>query len=454
MSLSAFRLAREVPYEVAAVSDGCSVTWRGLGRLVSGAIAEMERRGIGPGDRVLLEPRADLPSFVWIHAAIEVGVGLGLVHPHASPAQKEACRRRLTPRWMLPPSLPPAGALLPARELDPELPLAFAFTSGSTGEAKAAILSRRAMSAAAAASAARLGWCEDDRWLLSLPPAHVGGLSVIVRCLLGRRPVVLGGPRFSVGHLRRAVAQHRVTLMSLVPTMLYRLLEDGWTVPPHVRVVLVGGAATSVALLQRARRAGVPVAPTYGLTETCAQVATHWPPRADATDVGTPLPGVELRLRDGRIQVRGPTLMSGYVGQPAPWTADGFFETGDAGHLDAEGRLTVLGRHDEILISGGENVHPVVVEDALSVAEGIAQVVVFGVADVEWGQRVAVAVVSDLPDVTLRRRLLAAAAGLSRHERPRYLCRVREVPVLPSGKPDRRRLAREVEGQLEPLGTS
>lgn len=454
MPLSALALARDAADDVAAVADGRSITWAGLGRLVSGALAELDRRGVGPGDRIALEPRADLASFVWIHAAIEAGAGLVLLHPHASPAQKEARLRRLQPRWTAPAALPRRRAPRVPRDLDPALPLAFAFTSGSTGEAKAAILSRRAMSAAAAASAARLGWRDDDRWLLSLPPAHVGGLSVIVRCLSAGKPVVLGGARFSVGHLRRSVAQHRVTLLSLVPTMLHRLLEAGWTAPPHVRVVLVGGAAASAALLRRAHRAGVPVAPTYGLTETCAQVATQWPPRPGATDVGTPLPGVEVRLRGGRVQVRGPTLMSGYVGQPAPWTPDGFFETGDLGRVDAEGRLTILGRHDEVLVSGGENVHPVVVEGALAAAEGVAQVVAFGVPDEEWGQRIAVAVVSELPEPDLRAALLAASAGLSRHERPRYVCRVEDVPVLPSGKPDRRGLARRVQGRLQPLAPS
>jgi len=454
VGLSCLHLAREIPDEVAAVVDGRSVCWLGLGRLVSGALDELERRGIGPGDRVAIEPQADLASFVWMHAALEAGAGLVLIHPHASEAQKASRVRALAPRWVLPSALPAPARLRRSRRIDPELPLAFAFTSGTTGEAKAAILSRRAMGAAAAASAARLGWRTDDRWLLSLPPAHVGGLSVLVRCLDGRKPVVLGGSRFSVGHLQRTVAQHRVTLLSLVPTMLHRLLEAGWRAPAHVRVVLVGGAALSAASLRRARRAGLPVAPTYGLTETCAQVATQWPPRPGAADVGAPLTGVEVRLRGGRIQVRGPTLMTGYVGHPSPLTADGFFETGDLGRFDDEGHLTVLGRHDDVLVSGGENVHPAVVEEALSAARGVREVVVFGVADPEWGQRVAAAVVSELPSDALREALRAASASLSRHERPRYVCRVRELPLLPSGKPDRGAIARQASGRLEPMGGS
>ncbi|MEO0323240.1 MAG: AMP-binding protein, partial [Myxococcota bacterium] len=306
---------------------------------------------------------------------------------------------------------------------------------------------RRALVAAAEASAANLGWTPEDRWYLTLPPAHVGGLSVLLRCLLGCRAVVLGPPRFSPGATARDLAAHRITLTSLVPTMLHRLLHAGWRPPRSLRAVLLGGAPATASLLARAEAAGVPALPTYGATETCAQAATRAPgtPPTAAAGVGRPLAGVALRIVEGRVELRGPSLFDGYLGadgalDPAR-TADGWWPSGDLGTLDAAGQLHLRGRRADLIVTGGENVYPAEVEARLAEVLPGALAAVVGLADDEWGERVAVAF--EGTDERSARQALESAA-LVAHQRPRALALVPELPRTPAGKIDRgavRRLA-------------
>ncbi|MEM9074097.1 MAG: AMP-binding protein, partial [Myxococcota bacterium] len=284
---------------------------------------------------------------------------------------------------------------------------------------------------------------DDDRWLLSLPPAHVGGLSVITRCLLARKTLVLGEGA-DAETLARDITTHQVTLASLVPTMLYRLLATNWVPPAHLRVVLLGGAPASPSLCAKARGRGIPIAPTYGLTEACSQVATREPDTRDALDVGLPLSAIEVRLQDGVIQLRGEAMMDGYVGQ-AP-LGNAWFSTGDLGCFDEAGRLVVLGRADDRIITGGENVDPQQVELAFAEVSGLDEVCVFGVPDEEWGMRVAIAVVSSLTEDELRRAL--SSVSVAAYARPRVYARVDEMPRRGIGKRDRRALAQKVAERL------
>ncbi|HEY5927012.1 MAG TPA: AMP-binding protein [Kofleriaceae bacterium] len=301
------------------------------------------------------------------------------------------------------------------------------FTSGSTGPARGVVLSREALIANAEASAARLGWRDDDRWLCCLPLAHAGGLSIVIRCLLAGKPIVIG----DVSRIGEA------TLASLVPAQLAQLLGDpGWQPPPKLRAVLLGGAAAPPALIDAAVARGVPVLPTYGLTETFGQVATARVPG------GRPvaLPGVELvagtRELPAPIRIRGPMLAVRYLdGTPiAPELV-----SADLGFLDGD-ELYVLGRADDVLISGGENVHPTQIEAVLAATPGVREAVAFGVADAHWGQIVGVAIVVD---ATFDRARAFASwhAQLPPHARPRALAVVSELPRLPSGKLDRRSVA-------------
>ena len=244
------------------------------------------------------------------------------------------------------------------------------------------VLSRRAFVASAHASALNLGWAREDRWLTYLPLAHVGGLSVLTRCLLARSTAVLA-PGRGARQLAAAVERHRITLLSLVPSLLERLLalEPRWLLPDRVRAILVGGAALPDRLRYEAAARSWPVLATYGLTEACSQVTVqrYGGPGPREPGAGAALPGTEIRIVDGSIHIRGPTLFSGYL--PRDPQADpspaGWFDTGDLGTVDSAGRLSVLGRRDDMIVTGGENVSPSEVEAALLACPGVAAACVF-----------------------------------------------------------------------------
>ncbi|HPS79130.1 MAG TPA: fatty acid--CoA ligase family protein, partial [Thermoanaerobaculaceae bacterium] len=249
----------------------------------------------------------------------------------------------------------------------------------------------------------------------------------------------------------------RVTLVSLVAPMLGRLVEAG-EVLPSLRAVLLGGGPCPTGLVRAARAAGWPVLATYGLTETCSQVATQVPGEvADPDDVAAPpLPGVELRIAEGRIQVRGEMLMAGYFPRgrhDEPFTDDGFLATGDLGAIDGRGCLRVLGRADDLIVTGGENVSPVEVEEALLRCPGVTQALVFGAPTEPWGQVVAAALVPGQEGPLPGQRLGEALGGLAPFKRPRLVAWVPELPLGTNGKPDRRRAAAELRGALRPLAS-
>lgn len=320
-------------------------------------------------------------------------------------------------------------------------------TSGSTGTPRGVLLSAAALRASAEATAERLAG--PGRWLLALPVDHIAGLQVVVRSVLaGTAPTVLPPGRFRADRFAAAVAAATATpaggpwYTSLVPTQLVRLLEDAAATAALRRfdAVLVGGAATAGSLLDRAREAGVRVVTTYGMTETCGGCVYD----------GRPLDGVDARLDEtGRVWLAGPVLAVGYRGRP-DLDAEAFavdddgrrwLRTGDLGRL-ADGVLTVTGRADDVLVTGGVNVAPGPVEDLLTGLPGIREACVVGVPDAEWGQAV-VAVLVVGPDgppplADLRRhvadRLGAAAA-------PRRVVVVPALPLRGPGKPDRRAAA-------------
>jgi O-succinylbenzoic acid--CoA ligase len=318
------------------------------------------------------------------------------------------------------------------------------------------ILSRRAFAASAAASAAHLGWQADDRWLLAMPTAHVGGLSIVTRCLAARKTVVLDtSSRFDAAATALRLEAQRVTLLSLVPTMLHRLLrlDPPWQPPESLRAVLLGGAPASSDLLAEAAARRVPVLTTYGMTETCSQIATQeyatrWQNPRQNHGAGPPLPGVEARIVPrtagetvGEIQVRGAMVMDGYLEHPSPFTEDGWLATGDAGFLDEAGRLHPLGRQGEMILTGGENVYPAEVEGALLEHPAVAAACVVGIPDEEWGERVAALLVTkegiaSPTDPTFESWLKKRLAPF---RRPRLRRWVDALPLNPNGKVDRHR---------------
>lgn len=300
------------------------------------------------------------------------------------------------------------------------------FTSGTTGPPKGVRLTGLNLTAAASASAEHLGHGADDDWLLAMPLHHVGGLSIIVRQAFSGGSITML-PGFEAETFAEAM-HGEVTMVSVVPTMLARVLDFG----PFdgLRAVLVGGGPIPPGLLEDAVASGLPVLPTYGMTETFGQVATLRP-GASLAYKAHPLPGVDIRTdSDGQITVKGPMVSPGYVDQsdrPDPW-----FVTNDLGELDEEGALRVLGRADSVIVTGGENVSPERVEAVLRLHPDIAEAVVVGIPDPEWGEMVAC-----VYEGTADGLAVWASERLARHQVPKKWVSVDEIPRTSIGKPDR-----------------
>jgi o-succinylbenzoate---CoA ligase len=309
-------------------------------------------------------------------------------------------------------------------------------TSGSTGTPKGVELSASALLHSARASLARLGARPGERWLCCLPATYIAGLQVLVRSLVSGTDPVLADRADA-----ETVASSGCAHVSLVPTQLQRLLANRHDDIPINRdiplagfsSVLLGGAAAPAALLDAARAAGIPVVTTYGMTETCGGCVYD----------GIPLDGVRVKIDDDRIWIGGPVLFSGYRGECRydPW-----FRTGDLGYLDASGRLTVRGRADDLINTGGYRVVPGEVAAALRDCPGVRDAAVLGQPDPEWGERVIAVVVpadpANPPALELLR--LHVRERLPRYAAPSRVVVVDAVPLLPSGKHDIARLRREV----------
>jgi O-succinylbenzoic acid--CoA ligase len=306
-------------------------------------------------------------------------------------------------------------------------------TSGSTGAPKGVELSAAALRHSARASLDRVGARPGERWLCCLPVTHVAGLQVLVRSLVsGTEPVL--AERADAETAAASGCAH----VSLVPTQLQRLLEAAGQAGPLAGFssVLLGGAAAPAALLAAARTAGVPVVTTYGMTETCGGCVYD----------GVPLDGVRVEIReDERIWIAGPVLFSGYLGGVRV-PDGGWFRTGDLGRLDAAGRLTVLGRADDVINTGGHKVVPGEVAAALQTCPAVRDVAVVGQPDTEWGEQVVAVVVpadpADPPALELLR--MHVQEQLPRYAAPSRVVMVGAVPMLPSGKHDIVRLRQEL----------
>jgi o-succinylbenzoate---CoA ligase len=332
------------------------------------------------------------------------------------------------------PSLRPGEPLDPGED-DPADPTAVVVaTSGSTGTPKGALLPAGALRASAAATAARLApGPGTQRWVLALPAHHVAGLQVLLRSVrAGTEPVVLPPGPFSAAAFVAATARADADrlLTSLVPTQLVRLLDAGEEARAALArydAVLVGSAATPGALLERARAAGVRVVTTYGSSETCGGCVYD----------GVPLDGVVPALEEDRLTLAGPVLARGYRGLPGhPAFSGGRFRTDDTAVLE-DGRVRVLGRVDDLVTTGGLKVAPALVEEALAGTPGVGEVVVVGVPDAEWGQRVVAAVVPAGTAPTLAELRERVGAAVARHAAPRQLLLLDELPLRGPGKPDR-----------------
>lgn len=318
---------------------------------------------------------------------------------------------------------------------------AVVLTSGSTGTPKRTMLSVEALAASSVGTAMALSG--EGQWLLALPMNYVAGLQVLVRSLFaGTRPWAMdlsGG--FTPEAFTEAALEltDKMRFTSLVPTQLSRLLTnpsaETLTVLRRFNAILLGGGPLNPVLLEAARGAGLNVITTYGMSETCGGCVYD----------GVPLEGVRLAIRDGRVWLGGDMVATGYLGDAALTSAsfteemdDGemvrWYESGDLGDLDGEGRLRVLGRADDVIITGGLKVSPGAVTDGLHRVQGVREAIVLPVPSEEWGQQVAAMVVASCTEAEL---LAAAGALLEPHLVPKTVVFVSELPLLPNGKPDR-----------------
>jgi o-succinylbenzoate---CoA ligase len=421
--LSITAAARDAADAVALHVGRDRYTFAQLADLVQARLADL-RSELVPGRPVPLVGRNTLERVIALYTLLEARVPALLLHPKLTERERAA---EVAATERVAATLPDDAAVI-------------MYTSGTTGQARGAVLTRSALLASAQASAANMGWQPDDCWLLAMPIARVGGLSILTRCLVARRAVALA-PSFDAALVPAWIEQWRTTLASMVPTMLALVFEryPDWRPPPFLRAIQVGGAEAPPRLLKEAAKRKVPVVLTYGCTETCSQVVvTPYEQRFNPAQggAGRALPGAEVRVVDGRIEVRGPMRMAGYLGAE-PLAADAWFDTGDVGMFDAHGGLHVRARRADLIVSGGENVYPAEVERVLEACHGIRAAAVFGVPDETWGQLVAAAFVADGTPPTDAELSAFLDHHLARHKRPRRIVFVPQLPQTGAGKLDR-----------------
>jgi len=402
--------ALESPDAEAVVGAGWAVSYRVLDARVSAAERRLEKVGVAPGDRVALYLPKDAGYLVLLLALVRAGAvacpvstrlpagGVGPVLERAGcsaliSADEELLDAvgqfsRVDPGTVL------AGGAGEEEEFGPlEVPLdrpaTVVFTSGSTGVPKAALHTFGNHHNNALGSNENIALAPGDRWLHSLPLYHVGGLSIVFRCLLAGAAIALPEPGTPLG---RAISDLRASHVSLVSTQLLRLLDDGADLS-GLGAVLMGGGPIPPSLVDEAIARGFPVHTSYGLTEMASQVTTTPPgaSRERLRTAGRVLPHREVRVSgEGEILVRGATLFAGYLreGVPdLPLDDGGWFRTGDLGEMDADRYLTVSGRRDNLFVSGGESVQPEEIEAALCRVDGVEEAVVVPVPDPDFGAR-------------------------------------------------------------------
>jgi len=438
------------PDETALVraEDGESWTYTDLDHLVSETAGRLVARGISEGDRVGVLTPPYVGTVGLVHAAMRIGATFVPLGPNltgrelrerveqtdlsavvcAESTEDAACAAvgdvPDTPVYSV--DEPTNDAVEAVHAVDPEPVepvewelsdhLCLLFTSGTTGEPKGVPLTAGNVYSSAVASAFRLGMEPDDRWLVSLSLHHMGGLAPVYRSVLYGTTLVLR-ERFRPGETADDIDAYDVTGVSLVPTMLTQMLDRRGTLSDSLRAVLLGGAPAPDDLLERCRDYSVPVYPTYGMTESASQIATATPAQtADRLGtVGRALFGTSVTIvgedgtpvdsgETGEIVVDGPTITPGYVDSDDPTRLDRSafgdhgLHTGDVGRVDEEGFLYVLNRLDDRIITGGENVEPGEVLDALHAVPGIDEAAVVGLDDDTWGERVAALLVAE-PEV-------------------------------------------------------
>ena len=409
--------AERTPDAPAVVFEHEILTYRELDRLATDYAAELRESVAGPGSFVTFPARPDPATVIALVGVPRSGATMVPSGPHPPDTTGQPA--------------PPGAFVVMA-------------TSGSSGRPHGVVFTAANIAASVAASQMRIGNDDGDRWLLCLPLSHVGGISVVWRSLAAGGSIVLH-PGFDAEAVADDLKFGRATIASLVPTMLHRILENHPGPYSGVEAVLLGGAPAATELVERALDAGLPIRQTYGMTEACSQVATvaAGEQRDALGTAGRPLDGFEVAILDehgvtvppgvvGEITVAGPAVSSGYLGEDP---RRGPLHSGDLGLFDRDGRLVVVGRKDDVIITGGENVHATAVTSALMGLPGIRQCEVFGLPDDEWGEVVVAAV--EVDDPTRTDLVTKAKERLEPHQVPKRWLLLTDMPLLDNGKVDR-----------------
>jgi O-succinylbenzoic acid--CoA ligase len=468
--------ARAFPRRLAVAAGGDRLTFGDLDRLTARAARQLAGLGAAAGTRVALLLGGGVQFAVLTHALARLGAVMVPVNTRLAAAEV-AWRLQDARATHVVCDEANAGAahagsggagvqILTLAELavlpEADAPLrdrialsdvqGIIYTSATTGRPKAVMLTFGNHLWSAVGSAFNLGLRNDDCWLAPLPLYHVGGLAILWRSVIYGIPAIVHGA-FDPGEVNREIDVGGVTIVSVVSTMLQRMLEERGDrpYPPTLRCVLLGGGPAPLDLIEECLRRGVPVAPTYGLTEAASQVATLPPEEVSGRpgSAGRPLFPTEVRIERtdgeaGEILVRGPTVMAGYFGQPeetARVLRDGWLRTGDLGYLEGDGYLFVADRRDDLVVSGGENVYPAEVEVVLRTHPAVEDAGVFGLPDHEWGQVVAAAVTARRGASFDEEGVRAyCATRLARYKVPKRIWLVEDLPRSTSGKLIRRAL--------------
>jgi O-succinylbenzoic acid--CoA ligase len=430
--------AQSCPERTALIAEGAELTYAELEAEATWVARRLAAHGLRRGSTAALTMHPHREEVVMVHALMKVGAALLPLSPRLTEAERNRIVEAVEPMVDLddPGLLTQTEADLPMLgEHDTDDICAYVLSSGSTGAPKPIGLTYGNFLWSAMGGAFNIGVDPADRWLCCVPLSHIAGLSIVVRsAIYGTTAVVHDG--FDVERVARSLAEDRITVVSLVTTMLSRLLEAGADLSGP-RAILVGGGPVPESMLAEALDRGATVVQTYGLTETCSQVTTLAPEDAQRKlgSAGRPLLTSHVRIRGGEILVQGPTV--------APGRSDesGWLHTGDLGYIDDEGFLYVRDRIDDMIVTGGENVIPSEVEEVLLAHPAVVEAAVVGREDPEWQQAVTAVVVlaagAEVSADELRRHCAETLAGF---KVPKRVELASALPRTPSGKLMRRAL--------------
>lgn len=449
--------------------EGARLSYGELHARVLAAASALHRWGVRPGDRVAWLGGNHPGQLVLLFALARLGAMLAPLNFRLAPAEWDALVAGCTPRHLVHDAAwaQAAGALaarcgLHAHGVDeleavaagsvpsaarPDAPVLLVYTSGTTGGPKAAVHTQANLLANMAIAAQVQQMHASDVVLTVLPMFHVGGLCIQTLPALYAGAQVLLHARFDPQATLEAIAHERPTLTLQVPATMKALIEHPlWaqTDLGCLRAVWAGSSLLPAALVEAFHQRGVPLCNVYGATET-GPFSIALPPAQAFEHVGScgwPAPGVQVRLEAGEVWLRGPNIVQHYWPAQPACDAQGWFHTGDLAAQAADGSYSIVGRAKELIISGGENIHPAEIESVLAEHPAVAECAAFGLPDAQWGEIVAVAVVARPgapPDEAALRDHLAAR--LARYKLPRRWVWVEQLPKTALGKLQRGALA-------------